>query len=486
MSSQQLTNCIMQLMEKQNDFYSFDIFLMEKMLGENIRTEFSDEKRIDDLRQEAFRELRRRLGGQRVAAWPTIQKWLGISGKTVPGREHIFRLGLALGLTQEEISEYLRRGIGEPDFQMNDYREVIFLYGCEHNMSYEGALDMIEEFEANMPFNTTIIHHNYTDGLAGRCRIKCRLDREEFLEWMLKNAGEFKGYSMTALEYFRSYKREILQEVKVDAKKQMNELLKQTTFDAWVKSRRFTSQRKEKLILRYFAAISKRKDEVISSSLKANILELLEMSKISVDSNTELLAELYADINNKCYNYNANNTNGANKKRMPLDVNLMNDKYLSQLLKTGIHKEKSLRLTMLYNQLRVLPEGQSCPREVWQELVEYGYRGECLAEASMLEWLDEKRKQQGRRCHVIQRKDLLPLILCVAQKRYLKSIADYHYQAEDAKKVFVSLANMTLSACNMETLKPDEYEFDALLCLCYQPSEMFFLSDVLEVLAEVS
>ena len=61
------------------------------------------------------------------------------------------------------------------------------------------------------------------------------------------------------------------------------------------------------------------------------IMELLEIGKISVDSNTDLLAELYTDLYQKIH---------SDKKRYSRrQIHLMDDKYLSDLLNIATQKE---------------------------------------------------------------------------------------------------------------------------------------------------
>ena len=112
---------------------------------------------------------------------------------------------------------------------------------------------------------------------------------------------------------------------------------------------------------------------------------------------------------------------------------------------------------------------------------EYGCSAkECRTIGSALEWLEEQRKKQKRRCAYIQRNDLLPLIQSIALKRYIRSVGRYgEYEAKEALGIFVQQANLILSACHMELLNPEKYEMDALLCACYQEEDYYFFSEVL-------
>ncbi len=467
---------------KEKKFFEFDGFLVEKITKVNL---LKCPEEAEKIRVEAYRKFVKEIGENQVAALQTIQKWFGIHGKSIPTREQIFEIGFALQLSKEEVSEYLKKGIREPDFQVNDYREVIIMYGLENCMNYEEALDMIDEFQSRISWDIECVHHNHTNDLLGNYNINCHLNRAEFLQWMCQHAEEFKGYSKTVLDYFKLLKREILSEVKAYAQRQLEYYLGQTTFLGWEQKRHYSEKRRAKTIPQYLSSKSVREDGGVSEQLRKNILELLEMTKISVESNQKLLAELYGDLNHRYRNFKTNNKKDEIKKRIPMDVNLMNDKYLSDLLNISINKEKQMRLSILKSQIQKLEPEWECPSYALEMLREYGCPKDIKTNSQMMEWLHQKVKEQVRRCHFVKRKDILPLLLCVAQKRYQKRIYQREeYQAEEAKKAFFELANMTLASCNMELLDPEHYEFDAILCLCFLPKDGCSLSDVLEAIVE--
>ena len=70
------------------------------------------------------------------------------------------------------------------------------------------------------------------------------------------------------------------------------------------------------------------------------------------------------------------------------------------------------------------------------------------------EWIASYRKENKRRCLQIQRQDILPLILYVAQHRYLEEIGQdmSSYCQQDALELVRTLADSTLAACNMSRL----------------------------------
>ena len=80
-------------------------------------------------------------------------------------------------------------------------------------------------------------------------------------------------------------------------------------------------------------------------------------------------------------------------------------------------------------------------------------------------------REQQKRCRIIDRHDLLPLIYLVVQKR--KDIAystrgsmDGYFDNQEHKE-FVELANQILTACNMPAFHPERYELDYWIDRCF-------------------
>ena len=119
----------------------------------------------------------------------------------------------------------------------------------------------------------------------------------------------------------------------------------------------------------------------------------------------------------------------------------MDDKYLSEILNISLQKERELK--MLING----------------------------ADKSAL-------KEQKKRCRLIGRQELLPLILCVSQKRYLREHGDIDYNYVEARQQFETFANRILVACNMQPLQVDKLELDILLSRCYEEDEMVEFSEM--------
>ena len=233
-------------------------------------------------------------------------------------------------------------------------------------------------------------------------------------------------------------KEEVIHEIKKDAKDYLETLLAETSFERWEQKWHMNTKNRKKTIPKYLKSIYCNKNDNLSEQMKKTIHELVEISNISTNSNTELLAELYTDLKNR--------TRQENKRRKQGEIRLMDDKYLSDLLNVSLQKEKLMHLIVTPN----------------------------------LDNRDELIKQQKRRCLLITRQDLLPLILCLSQKRYVRRMESENYDAVKAKAEFIDFANHILNACQMAPIDENKYELDGILCGCFQKDEMYSLADTLE------
>ncbi len=416
--------------------YDLDTFLTERMLNsKKTENDFSEEDRYQAYRE--FLKLTTKEG-KRIAATQTIKKWFGIGGVKRPNREGLFRIGFELKLSQKEMQELLVYVTREPDFQVNDYREMIFLYGFFHHMTYEDCLKMTDDFERSLSCDFSARQHNCTNDIWKEFGKNCELDADDFLQWMLDRSEYFKGYSKTVLDYFRTIKEEIIGEIKKDAGDYLETLLTETSFVYWEKKWHMNPANRKKTIPRYLNSKFCCKNDNLSKEIKDTIIELLDMSNISVNSNTELLAEMYTDLKRRM--------KLDNKRRGLSEIRIMDDKYLSDLLNVSVQKEKLMQLIVTPN----------------------------------LENRDKRLKEQQRRCLLITRQDILPLILCLSQKRYARRMEAEIYNAKKAKEEFIDFANHILIACQMAPVSEEKYELDRLLCGCFQSDEMYSLADVLE------
>ena len=154
-------------------YYHLDDFLLMKMLGcKKDHNVFSEEERY-----QAYRMFLKLTGenGKRIAATQTIQKWFGIGGQKRPNREGLFKLGFALKLSDKEMRELLVYVTCEPDFQVNDYREMIYMYGFYHHLSYVQCLEIIEKFEKSIPYEFSLKQKNCTNNIWKEYGKNCEL-----------------------------------------------------------------------------------------------------------------------------------------------------------------------------------------------------------------------------------------------------------------------------------------------------------------------
>lgn len=135
----------------------FDEFIMERMgypWGEN-----EPDKQT---RRQAFLVFRQRTGRVDFASLPTMHRWFGLEKYHRPSRQAVFQMAFAMGLDREETKQYLMVGIGEPSFYVNDYQEMIYLYGIDHKKSMEQCEKMIAFYEENLEDNVVISHTRST------------------------------------------------------------------------------------------------------------------------------------------------------------------------------------------------------------------------------------------------------------------------------------------------------------------------------------
>lgn len=478
----ELSKNIRQL-KKRTDFFHFDHFIIQKMLdGERL----SAEQISPEIRRKAYLNCLDAMGENRVVAVQTLQKWFGIHGRTVPSRENIFRLGFALHMSVDEVREYLVSGLCEQDFQVNDYREVILVYCIGKQMTYQEALEMISDYEKMLSEDIVLVQHNKTNDLMEEYEFNCHLSPDEFLSWMYEHCDYFKGYSKTILDYFKLFKEEILTYIKEDACKELDELLKQTNYSQWLKKRKISAKKRRKSVEQYIRAERRKGNSTISESMEKNLLEMSQIANLSVQSNSELLLELYASLNQEVRNFKTNNKKDNTKKRFPMEINLMSDKYLSNIINISLHKERQLLLSIAEHQLTVYENKELCPANILDSIERVGYvKKEKTTVEEAKKWVMKRSKEQGRRCQLLQRNDLLPLILCVSQRRFLReNNSETEVEGEEACKSFVQLANATLSSCHMQPLQPERFEFDAVLMQCFQKDGLYFLPEVLEELVK--
>lgn len=456
---------------KRHAFLRFDSFIMEKM-----GYTYGGDEGAEKLRHQAFREFRQRTGRQDFASMPTMRRWFGMNGKyRRPSREHVYEMCFAMKLDREETEEYLTRGLGEPSFQINDYQELIFLYGIENKRTFEECIRMAQRFEKNLDVDYTTSKTHSTRELQKQFEINKHMESNDFLLWMIDRAEWFKGYSQTALTYLETYKNNIIKGIREEEKKRLNDLLREAGYEKWCSEREDivhpnTRESIEKFVKNYDSSFFYN----VSESMGNIIMELAKDVYSDKFTNIRLLSEVFAPGETE-------NEENEVIERIPNDsVKTMSEKYLSDLFHMPEHRELSIRIAQARRKLSELSEDEPCPewgKTLIADIVPEPLHVETVAEGKQI--LDKAYQDNGRRCLTVQRGDLLPLIHTAAQQQYFKEHAG-DYQKDIAKKMFCEMANTTLNACNMMELS-EEYELDTILLACYADKEMYSFNDVLSV-----
>lgn len=443
--------------------YSEFTAVMMKWLGYDMSCEI-----VEEMKWQAYKEFIRRLDGTFPASIPTMKKWFGIGGVSMPKREQLYEICFYLHATVEEAEVLFTQGIKEPSFQINDYHETIYLYGLENSLEFAVCQEMIEQYEEALQEDLVICHTHTTHELMRQFLRKKSLDSKQFLEWMLENQVFFKGYSKTTLDYLVRYRRLVVKYIREDAAICLNGLLNDTGYVTW-KKRQFRREKEGDSIRRY---IYSARD--LEENLRKSILELVQIVYSEAEPNTLVIREVFSE-------------QAANKLRQSLPEGMvlrMTEKRLSDLFNVSIQKERQIRATQA---LRVVKNGQSqqaCPDWIRKLIREYsGKKCDVLTIQQARKWLSDFTREHRRRSLLIQRGDLLPLILYVVQNHYLDEIA-YDmtaYNKDDALACFKKVANSTLAACNMALLD-EKYMLDKILINCFHDTEMVPYAEALDVL----
>lgn len=467
-------------------FDSFDKFITKKIWkekqGRDIEYADMPEEMYRNLREEAYLIFYRKVKPEGVASRVTIKKWFGLDGYVKPKRKQVFRLAFALHLDEDGLQEYLIKGIRQPGIQINDYREMIYLYGLGKKLSYEDCMDMIKVFETQMYHDTVFAQSTHTQRLWNMYRMNCNQPKEKFLSWMCKNAGFFKGYSKVALKHFMDIKSEMLHYIRLNAREQLFRLLEETDFYDWAAQNDIAREAYGENISRYIKNVSRRKERgTLTEELKEEIYGLNWIAHSSKEKTTDLLAELYASaMESEKSLFKTKRIHYKNRKRfhLPEEIFFMTDKHMSQIAGIAQQKEKEIRLSHALGSLEDA-EG-TCPEWIQDLLCGYGIEPPKDAK-QVRELLRKTLRMQEQRCHLVQREDLLPLIHYVAQKRYEQMMQEQGvaYQCEDARIFFIQMADGILSECQMAPVS-EEYQLDYLLLSCYAGEYMYSLSDIIE------
>jgi hypothetical protein len=375
----------------------------------------------------------------------------------------------ALSLPPEEAGEFLTKGIAEPFFQINDYMEIIFLYGLEHRLSYEECLQMISVFEDNLEQDMVISHTRTTKELQASFELNKALQKDEFLIWMAERTDWFKGYSKTALNYLLTFKKSIMNGIREEAGERLQTLLAETNYEKWCKIHVRNENERESIKRFLRAKHHKKKTTQFSEDMENVILELSHIAYDTREANSHMLSEVYGKM--------------GKIDTIPRAFHRLTGKYLSDLFHIPEKKEQAIRTGQILRFLeRQLPE-EICPEWIRALGVEYMHgNGDFSTVRQAQKSFMNFQKEQKRRCLLLQRSDLLPLILHVAQKQYITEHGE-DYCMEEAQMKFRNLADDTMNACNMAVIS-EEYQLDMALLLCFQENEMFSYAELLDALSD--
>lgn len=451
----------------KRNFIRFDAFIVGKM-----GYQYEEGEKGEVNKNLALKEFRKRTNRRNIATMPTIRRWFGIHGYAKPSRDAVYEMCFAMGLGKDETEEYLTKGLGQPSFQINDYREIIFLYGLENNIDYDTCISMMKKFEASLDISFSTIKTNSTRELLNQYESKKGMDSGDFIMWMCDNAEWFKGYSQTMLDYLLIYKHNIIEEIRREEKKQMNLLLSGTGYYKWIATRKNISNPDcRETIEKFIMSHRKSASYNVSENLGNMIIELAKDVYSDKITNARLLSEVFTASGDQ---------KEKGKKTNFGFVKPVTEKYLSYLYNIPSHWELSLRINWGIQKLNELPEDAEVPNWVYVLLKEIYLKPveiNTIKEAKAV--LRQSVLDNKQRCLMIQREDLLPLIHTAAQQRYLAEYEnDYH--ADIAKQMFIDLADSTLNACNMPLIS-EEYEIDYILLALFAKDEMYSYSDLLGV-----
>ncbi len=447
-------------------FMRFDTFIIKEMGFE------LPEEEDYTVRRNALKEFRTRTGRREFASAPTMRKWFGIGGNARPSRDIVFEICFALGADKDKTEEYLTKGLGEPGFRINDYQEMIFLYGIENEVSFDNCVKMIGIFEDNLDNDVQFSKTHTTRELYTQYQSAKGKDMKSFLFWMNERNDWFRGYSVTTLEYMNRLKDSILEHVREDAAQYIEPLLHDTGYYKWYKTHRLTCKNHREGIQKF---INRRNSSGEYYVNKADREDLMYMSKLAYserNTNEQIIAEVFSQSDN----YSNKNDDGSIS-----GIKKMSKKYLSDLFNVPIHKENLIRVSQAMRTLAKMDNDDRCPEWISDFGMAYTKgNGDFSSVYAANKSLNDYAKENKRRTLLIKRVDLLPLIFHLSQLQYCKQ-SDNQYNAEDAKRYFINIADMILNACNMDKIST-EYELDVALLTCFQEEEMYQYSDVLDTI----
>lgn len=452
---------------KERHFVRFDEFIVHEFITLDKDTAISEE-----IRKTAYHNFYEAVGRIEIAALNTMKRWFGISGYSKPDRVHIFHMAFLLGLEKAEVERYLTQGLNENSFQINDYHEMIYLYGVENHLTFEQCQQMISIFEKKLSVDQKLSNTRSTKQLYQQYEQKKMLPMKTFLLFMTDNVTYFKGYSNTALTYLIEYRNQVLQYIRIDAEKSLKRWLEETDYYKW--KNRFKLSEKQDTVEIIQKYVKKKRCNKLTEEEADIILELSKLAYSPLKNNSLVYSEIFS--NSAKYHLYLKDS----------EVRRMTMKRMSDLFNIAGQREQAVRVRAAIEYLEVVSDVKKrCPADIEKLLINLTRDKVKWSCAEALRLLQEYEREHRRRMPVVSRSDLLPFVLYVMQQKYLKKINGNieNYECESAKEMFRQAADSVLTACSMPVLS-DKWELDVVLLSCFQKEGMYGYSDVLEALYE--
>lgn len=463
--------------------YGFDRFLLEKW-------GYPEGEASEKERRAACRRFQKALKESDVAAAGTIRAWFGIGKRSEPNREKMLQLAFALELGTQELDEYLQIGLKMPGVQVNDYRELIYYYGLEHGLAMQECDKMILVFEKHMCQTYVPIQEAHTIKLWQYYESWRQKDPVHFLKEMCVHAELFKGYSKTTLDHFNRLKSELLQDIRHRIRENLTIDLRALGYPETISPQTIEASCEKEKICRFLKNIS-RHVEVKNNPEKQALIQSVRRDCSVVYSgherNRDLLRELYSPV--------VSTQSGKNifykKNRQMQEIyglSYMTERHISDLVGISIQKEREIRLAQAIACLSdEAPEGV-CPEWI-RKLLETEAAGAVrqkkeravLTVGQTRKLLMKMHQQQKTRCLLIQREDLLPLLLEVARRKYSRQQESQGKKPDqkEAEQYFRTMANTILSDCGMVPID-ERYAMDKLLLDSFGGEDVDSFADLLE------
>ncbi len=384
----------------------------------------------------------------------------------------MFRIAFALGLSVEELQEYLRYGISEPGIQVNDYAEFIAMYCLDHACSYEECCDMTAFFEERVDMDIQVEQTAHTDRILYAYEELRGKPKDEFLLWMCRNTRLFKGYSMVTYRYFVSLMNEVLEFYRAEVKDSLWLALEEAGFFAWAAENEIAPEQYEHEIRRFLKNAQRWKKVPVTPEMVQEIRTLYARVYAPRDRVCDLLAELYSSID-----FENCGMDRTLREDLQSEFQKVNAKYVSELLNISLQKERQMRMRWALRKLRQMPEDGDCPDWI-AELAAASEGKQCR---DVQKYLERSQRNQDQRVKNIQRQDLLILIQYISQRRCLAEQMESgrEYDCAQARKTFVDMADTILEACGMRPVD-ERYRLDYILLQCYGEEEMYLFFEVFE------